>query len=354
VAGSNLNTWCRLPGNPLTRPLVLMANRPDAATATASFRPLGLPPGIDTFTAFFRASHNPSYEHLQAVSLRTVDERGRTHDRSSLELAAGGKAHATLRFEPGAPKPGLEVGVRLEGFGGGDHHGNLRLSYLLAYQSNPLVSLCNQAGTDKGTERRSGNGYPHCYAIRYHDLFSPLRDERFALLEIGLDDASKASGRPRAAPSLEVWRDYFPEATLYGYDINDFAGLERDGTVIFRGDQGSRQDLERFLAQHDRPTFRIVIDDGSHASSHQQASLAALFHQVEPGGMYIIEDLDWQPFREEPTTFDVLNGLRESGRVRSPFIPDGDAHYLERAIASVEVHQPNDSPFAVIEKRADS
>jgi hypothetical protein len=352
VEGRDLNTWCRLPGNPLTRPLVLMANRPDAPATTACFRPTGLPPQIDTFTAFFRTSQNPSYDHAQLVTLRVVDDEGRVHDRSTLRLAEGARAHATLQFQAGTPGPGLEIRVALEGFGGGDHHGNLRLVYLLAYESNPLVSLCNRAGTDKGTEAFSGNGVPHCYAIEYHELFAPFRDERFALLEIGLDDASKLSGKPLDAPSLRVWRDYFPAATLYGYDINDFAGFEQERTVTFRGDQGSRQDLERFIVQHDQPMFRLVIDDGSHASSHQQTSLAALFRQVEPGGMYVIEDLGWQPFPEEPRTIDVLAELHESGRVRSPFIPADDARYLERTVSSVEVHRPNDSPFAVIRKRA--
>ena len=62
-----------------------------------------------------------------------------------------------------------------------------------------MVALCNAAGTDKGTEAYSGKGFPHCYAISYHQLFSPLREEKFSLLEIGLDDASKVSGEPLAA-----------------------------------------------------------------------------------------------------------------------------------------------------------
>jgi hypothetical protein len=328
-----------------------MANRPDAPTATACLRPVGMPPGFDTFTAFFRASSIPAYDHSQLITLRVVDGEAQVHDQSTVRLAAGGRSHATLQFDPRASGPGLEIGVTLEGFDGGEHHGNLRLTYLLAYESNPLVSMCNAAGTDKGTEARAGNGFPHCYAIEYHQLFAPLRDERFALLEIGLDDASKNNGKPLDAPSLRVWREYFPKARLYGYDINDFTIFEQERTVTFQGDQGSRQDLERFISQHDHPTFRIILDDGSHASSHQQVSLAGLFRELDPGGMYVIEDLGWQPFPEEPRTLDVLLRLRESGKVHSPFIPEQDARYLEQTVASVELHQPNDSPFAVIRKQ---
>lgn len=33
------------------------------------------------------------------------------------------------------------------------------------------------------------------------------------------------------------------------------------------------------------------MDDGSHLGAHQCASFAALFPEVRPGGMYVIEDL---------------------------------------------------------------
>lgn len=261
------------------------------------------------------------------------------------------RAHASLCFDGEAPGPALDIGVSVEHFHGGQHYGNLRLTYLVAYKCNPLVSLCNAARTDKGTEAYSGNGFPHCYAIKYHDLFAEHRDDAFALLEIGLDDTSKETGQPRDAPSLRVWRDYFPRAMLYGYDINDFAIFNQERTLTFQGDQGSRPDLDRFIAQHGEPEFRIVIDDGSHASSHQQASLAALFRCVEPGGMYVIEDLGWQPFPESPKTLDLLLQLRETGRIRSPFIPNADARDIEQTVASIEIYQPNDSPFAVLHKK---
>jgi hypothetical protein len=328
-----------------------MPNAPDSAVVQARFRPTEFPPAFDTFTAFFRTSERPPYDHELGVSARVIDDDARIHAQRTLRMKRGGRTHATLCFDSEAPGPALDIGLTLEHFYGGQHYGTLRLTYLIAYKSNPLVSLCNSARTDKGTEAYSGNGFPHCYAIDYHDLFAKHRDDAFALLEIGLDDASKESGRPADAPSLRVWRDYFPRATLYGYDINDFTVFNQERTITFQGDQGSRADLDRFIAQHGEPEFRIVIDDGSHASSHQQASLAALFRHVESGGMYIIEDLGWQPFPEAPKTLDVLLELRETGQIRSPFIPDTDARNLEQMVASVEIRQPNDSPFAVIHKK---
>ena len=161
----------------------------------------------------------------------------------------------------------------------------------------------------------------------------------------------RSSDTPPDAPSLRAWRQFFPNATLYGYDIEDFSGFSQPGTVLFQGDQSSRESLNRFLETYGSPFFRLVIDDGSHASSHQQVALAALFPQVEPGGMYIIEDLDWQPFEESPTTAEMLRNFVARNTIDSPFLRDDEIRYLQGAIDRVAFFKPNDSTFAVIVKK---
>ena len=47
--------------------------------------------------------------------------------------------------------------------------------------------------------------------------------------------------------------------------------------------------------------FDIIIDDGSHASYHQQLSFKTLFPTLKSGGIYSIEDLNWQPQEYEAT-----------------------------------------------------
>jgi len=43
------------------------------------------------------------------------------------------------------------------------------------------------------------------------------------------------------------------------------------------------------------PDLDIIIDDASHASHHQQNAFLTLFPKLRSGGLYIIEDLRWQP-----------------------------------------------------------
>jgi hypothetical protein len=352
VRAKHLNAWCRIPGNPFISPLVLMANPPGFGDVRVEFGPVTLPDGFDTFTVFLRSAGRPPHAHLLRTTVEVLDGSGEGLAGSTHDLASGKAATTSLRFA--APADGgvsLALSLAFDQFAGGDVYGSVRLAYLLAYEHNELIEICNAGGSDKGTETSFGRGVPHCYAVDYHRLFAPFRGDEFRMLEIGLENASSATRQPTDAPSLRIWREFFPRATIYGYDINDFSFFEQDRTITFQGDQASRADLERFIAEQDEPELRLVIDDGSHASSHQQVSLASLFPHVEPGGLYVIEDLHWQPFEESPTTLEVLRHFQERAEIRSPFIGEEEARDLERSIEAVEILRPNDSEFGVIRKK---
>lgn len=89
--------------------------------------------------------------------------------------------------------------------------------------------------------------------------------------------------------SLDLWRQFFgPQAVIYGVDIVD------PGRVITGGEVriGSQIDSE-FLASVVREMggVDVVIDDGSHLSKHVVKSFEILYPMLNPGGLYIIEDL---------------------------------------------------------------
>lgn len=346
---SNLNAWCRIPGSPFSDGLVLLPNPPTANEPSVSYAPIDTRTA-DAVTLLFVSAARPEHDNRLAVTARVLAADGAVLAETRIVLAAGERAPATLRFVPPDGPIGLRVAVGFDEFAGGRAFGSVRLRYAAAYRDNELTRLFNEAGSDKGSERYWGEGVPHHYALVYEPLLAPFREERFNLLEIGLDTASQESGRPTDAPSLRVWREFVPNATLYGYDINDFAFFDQPNTHVFRGDQSSRGDFGRFLESHGMPLFRVVIDDGSHVPAHQQISLAALFERLEPGGVYVVEDLTWQPYEQSPTTLEVLREFVEHGRVESPFIADADARRLETSIASVEIVKPNDSEMALIRK----
>jgi len=153
---------------------------------------------------------------------------------------------------------------------------------------NILTELANSYNSDKGNTYKCA----HHYTKHYEKVFSQYKNKpNFSLLEIGLnrDDCSEV-------PSLRMYRDYFGEnAHLSGFDIRpEFRAFEKAKFKIFIGDQSSPNSLKQCLVRQ----YDIIIDDGSHATSHQQISLRELWPAVKPGGIYVIEDLHWQPFSE--------------------------------------------------------
>ena len=348
----NTNAWSNMPGNPFAGQFVLQPNSPDDDAISVIYGPVRFPTGIDALTVFIAGAGRP-HENVLCHEIEVLDPAHRTMAAAQTEVRHGEEPVATVRFDlPPSGRIFLRFTVEFSEFVSGSAYGSVRLHYMTAYRHNPLVELFNGAGSDKGTEIYFGGGVPHCYALDYHPLFEHLRTETFNMLEIGLENASKEDGEPEDAPSLRAWRAYFPQAQLYGYDINDFSFFDQERTVTFQGDQRSPEDIERFLETNGRPRFGMILDDGSHASSHQQISLARLFGSVAPGGLYVIEDLQWQPFPEAITTLEVLTNYLETGQIKTPFIAAADARALEESIEEVRIYKPNDAEFAVLKKRA--
>jgi hypothetical protein len=209
-----------------------------------------------------------------------------------------------------------------------------------------LTALANRYGSDKGSRYRAA----HHYTRVYEPLFGPLRNAPVRVLEIGLlnarapawsnvDKRYEGAAAGTDAPSLKMWSLYFPRGSIVGFDINDFSRVSLPRCTIVRGDMGSRTDLQR-LIDTAGGDYDIIIDDASHASHHQQVALGFLFEHLRPGGLYIIEDLQWQPRFElagAPKTRDVLRRAAWSREFVSPFLFPGERMALERDAESVSL-----------------
>ena len=75
------------------------------------------------------------------------------------------------------------------------------------------------------------------------------------------------------------------------------------------------------------PKLDIVIDDASHASHHQQNGFLEIFPKLKSGGLYIIEDLRWQPdMMEKP-------GITKTGELFYKYQIDGVFIHSDPGIA---------------------
>lgn len=159
----------------------------------------------------------------------------------------------------------------------------------------PLDSILNRHDCDKSTVHAN----PHGYATAYEKYMAPLRELEINLLEIGV-----FSGK-----SIRAWLDYFPNARVYGLEINPGAPLTHERYVHVTGDQGNPD----FWKSLDLPPLDVVIDDGSHRSADIVTSWNVLWPKVRPGGIYAIEDLycAYLPEFQTPGKPDTMSFIRE-------------------------------------------
>ncbi|MEM7354569.1 MAG: hypothetical protein AAF657_27420 [Acidobacteriota bacterium] len=209
-----------------------------------------------------------------------------------------------------------------------------------------LTEIANRCGTDKGTEHFNQHGY----TLIYEQYLEPWRHKDLKMLEIGVLRADFA--RAYEGASLKMWHTYFPHARIYGYDLYDSSHLQNDRVTTFRGDQANRHHWQQFLDTCGSK-FDVIIDDAIHASKFQQISLGILFPHLTPGGLYFIEDLDWQPGFENPSdlkTLELIRVFRDTGKISSQFMDQKEMAYLERWIDGCEIH---DDKLCVLRKKID-
>ena len=135
-----------------------------------------------------------------------------------------------------------------------------------------LLEIYNQ---DTSPDAHGDKGTAHSYIEHYYEnAFKPYRDKDITLLEIGI-----AQGQ-----SLRMWREYFTNARIIGYDIRD-NGVQCPGCKLVYKDATDSNSFNEIN------NLDIIIDDGSHQFDHQLKSLIFLFDKLKSGGLYVIEDV---------------------------------------------------------------
>lgn len=168
-----------------------------------------------------------------------------------------------------------------------------------------LDELARKFGTDKGTSK-SNELSPKGYTRAYAQYFDSLRDKKITILEIGVDKGA----------SLKMWEEFFPEARIYGIDINlDCKQYETGRVKIFIGDQTDINFLQKVVVDT-QGKFDIIVDDGGHKMRQHQVTLEFLFEHLKSGGFYFIEDLHtayWGSYgggyRKRSSTVEYLKNL---------------------------------------------
>ena len=184
-------------------------------------------------------------------------------------------------------------------------------------QTTPLCNIAFKYGTDKCPQIK------HFYTPFYYEFFKDKQRSVKKVLELGIGhyqgmdknewnfDAGLNRKYHRGA-SLYMWRDFFPNALIYGADRIPEAIFQDERLTTVLADERNKADLENLVKQTGSD-IDIVIDDASHKVDDQVFAAQTLLPLLNKNVIYIIEDVGH--------TKKIRSALGESFDYQIPDIP---------------------------------
>lgn len=172
-----------------------------------------------------------------------------------------------------------------------------------------LVDLITECNFDKETdlcvkmyESGSDKSCFHTYTRLYSKLFENFKNSDIKLFEVGMGTKnpniqSHMCGFPWTKPggSLYGWREWFPNAQIYGADIDKEILFTDDRIKTFHVDQTNPATITKMWEQiGDDVKFDIIIDDGLHNFNANHIFMMNSYHKLKKDGLYIIEDVSYR------------------------------------------------------------
>jgi len=170
-----------------------------------------------------------------------------------------------------------------------------------------------ELGTKHGTDKSTHHGYHYFYPKHLEGL----RNDEFNMLEIGY----------QGGHSCRMWEEYFKNAKVFAMDINIEGHF--DNHVVLKGDQSNLDDLQKVV--NEIGIAKFIIDDGSHHPIHQIETFNFLFKNLlEPGGVYIIEDIECNYWNEDSNIYGYRIGVFNAVDYTKKLIDDINGEFSKR------------------------
>ena len=170
---------------------------------------------------------------------------------------------------------------------------NAKINYFVQsrFLDTNLTNLMDHYGSDKGGLKKN-----HNFSDYYQTIFFNKRENIKNILEVGLGTNNiqlpsnmGLQGKPLA--SLRAWRDYFPNANVYGADIDKEILKNEDKIKTYYVDQTSVISISELFKNIGIVNFDIIIDDGLHEYNANICLFENSFKFLNKQGYYIIEDI---------------------------------------------------------------
>lgn len=142
-----------------------------------------------------------------------------------------------------------------------------------------MDEMVNNLLTDKNTT--------HCYFHIYETLFQSIRKSASNILEIGINSGG----------SIQLWRDWFPNAHIYGIDFMNIDDIENKSIkndhniTLFTETNGYDDSFIYNNFQSKNIKFDMILDDGPHSFESNIDFINKYLPLLTETGILIIEDV---------------------------------------------------------------
>ena len=159
-----------------------------------------------------------------------------------------------------------------------------------------LCEIMGLFGSDKGDYNIEKS--PHNYTTLYYELFKDMKFNKLRIFELGLgtnnlDVLSNMGVNGKPGASLKGWKKFFPNAEIYGADIDKRILFNEDRIKTFYCDQTNPAIIKDMYDNNIElnDNLDIIIEDGWHTFPAQVCFFENSIHKLKKGGIYIIEDV---------------------------------------------------------------
>ena len=188
----------------------------------------------------------------------------------------------------------------------------------------------------------------HGYSKVYEEYLKNFKTDMINILEIG-------SFYGNASAALYF---YFSNASIFGADINpDMFKYRSTRITNFFVNSNSRLSIKENILNR-KINFKIIIEDASHMLKDQVISVFMLFKTLEPGGIFIIEEIDFPETREDmrknqsqPDLKRILQNIKQNKDFKSEYVLEDEKKYFLKNIQHIKFFKGNFNEIAILKKK---
>lgn len=159
-------------------------------------------------------------------------------------------------------------------------------------QEKQAVSTLKERLDFYGSDKANNHNYHHLYGSILSDRHKVQNVFEIGLGTNNVDVVSNmgAAGRPGA--SLRAFRDFCPNANIFGADVDKRILFNEERIDTHFVDQTDPSTFERLVSRLPSGSFDLVVDDGLHSPNANVAALCFGLEIVRKDGWVVIEDIN--------------------------------------------------------------